>query len=66
MKRVSEIAKVDPKGRIVLPKAIRKELKIEPGAFLWLTLQGGIVKVKRAESPFAEKQRIKTKGDEYG
>ncbi|MBX6342189.1 MAG: AbrB/MazE/SpoVT family DNA-binding domain-containing protein [Thermomicrobiaceae bacterium] len=43
---------VDSKGRILLPREVRKALDLQPGDALFLTKDGQIVSLAKAESPF--------------
>lgn len=43
---------VDAKGRVVLPLSIRRRLKIEEGAILFVQESGGELRLRRAENPF--------------
>lgn len=40
------IARVDPKGRVTLPKEVREELGIKPGDLVVLSLEEGRVEIK--------------------
>jgi AbrB family looped-hinge helix DNA binding protein len=46
------VVTVDSKGRILLPREVRESMRLEPGDALFLTQDGQIVSLARAESPF--------------
>lgn len=46
------VVTVDSKGRIVLPREIRRALRVQPGDALFLTQDGQIVALAKAENPF--------------
>ena len=44
---IQEERKVDSKGQVVIPKAMRKALKIEPGSKVVFRLEGDKIILKR-------------------
>lgn len=46
------VVTVDNKGRILLPREVRESMRLEPGDALFLTQDGQIVSLAKAESPF--------------
>ena len=52
------VVSIDPAGRIVLPKEVRRELAIQPGDSLKLTVQGAAVTL----IPTNQKARLVRKG----
>lgn len=46
------VVTVDSKGRIVLPQAMRRAMHVQPGDALFLTQDGQIVSLAKAENPF--------------
>jgi len=49
---MSEVAFVDPKGRITLPKEVRRLLEMESGDKLKVMIVGGKVVLEKVEKPF--------------
>lgn len=48
----SLIARVDAKGRVLLPKQVRDQLGLHPGDALFLELSGLTLRCARAANPF--------------
>ena len=48
------VTKIDEKGRIIIPKSIRKKTEIEPGAFVSVRSKGRLIIIEPSES-IAEK-----------
>ena len=46
------IARIDDKGRIALPTAVREELGLQPGDVLVLDIKGEILRIAKASNPF--------------
>lgn len=44
--------KVGPKGQVVLPKAIREELGIEPGDEVLVERAGDVIEIRRIDDDF--------------
>lgn len=43
---------IDNKGRILLPRALRRALRVDSGDVLYLAQDGQIVSLTKAENPF--------------
>jgi len=49
--KFAKIVQADKRGQIVIPKSIRKELKIEEGAGFWIYKVEDGIYLKRIEAP---------------
>jgi AbrB family looped-hinge helix DNA binding protein len=61
-KMVQEERKVDSKGQVVIPRAMRKALKIEPGSKVLFKLEGDKIILKRFFDAVAVFERIAKSG----
>lgn len=43
---------VDEKGRVMIPKKVRKELIVQPGDALFLRREGNTLQLAKVENPF--------------
>ena len=59
MKSTGVLRRVDELGRIVIPKEIRKNLKIRDGESLEIFINGDAVVLKKYSYMFAEKFRLR-------
>lgn len=50
---MAEIVKIDKKGRLVVPKAVRDRMGIEAGDTYFLDADEGMIRLIKAEDPFA-------------
>jgi AbrB family looped-hinge helix DNA binding protein len=48
----SVAVRVDNKGRLTIPQAIRQQLGIEPGDTFFLQPEDGVLRFAKAENPF--------------
>ena len=48
----SMAVRVDSKGRLTIPQAIRQQLGIEPGDTFFLQPDNGVLRFAKAENPF--------------
>lgn len=49
---VAEIVKIDSKGRLVVPKAVRERVGIQAGDTYFLDAEEGFIRLIKAEDPF--------------
>jgi AbrB family looped-hinge helix DNA binding protein len=47
---VKKLARVSSKGHVILPKTLRKELKINGGDYVEIELDGNVIKIVPAKS----------------
>ncbi|MBI2937307.1 MAG: AbrB/MazE/SpoVT family DNA-binding domain-containing protein [Thaumarchaeota archaeon] len=60
---IEEEMKVGPKGQVVIPRALRKALKIHPGSKVVFTLEGDRIVLKKPKvDSVAIMERIARKG----
>ncbi len=50
--RQPEAARIDDRGRISLPKGIRKQMDIEAGDIVFMVWKGGQLEIRKAMNPF--------------
>ena len=48
----STTVRVDTKGRLTIPQAVREELGIKPGDTFFLLPEDGVLRLAKAENPF--------------
>ena len=45
----SSVGSVSTRGQVTIPQGIRKELGIQPGDNVWITIQGGKIVLRRVD-----------------
>ena len=61
-KKYAKIVQSDKRGQIVIPKSIRKELKLEEGAAFWVYKVDDGIYLKKVEAPSESEVKKKVKG----
>jgi len=60
--KYAKIVQSDKRGQIVIPKSIRKELKLEEGAAFWVYKVDDGIYLKKVEAPSESEVKKKVKG----
>ena len=60
--KYAKIVQSDKRGQIVIPKSIRKELKLEEGSAFWVFKTDDGVYLKKVEAPSESEIKKKIKG----
>ena len=48
---VEKVVQVDSKGQVVIPKAVRNNLKIEQGDAFWISVVKGEISLQKIQKP---------------